>query len=78
MQDSMQVYTGEEVTVEHVKTLSSGGARFDITTDDGRKWRVDVTRDGDVEIVTSWRDGSLADLELPEWADDVTARLARV
>ncbi|KAA9405958.1 hypothetical protein Har1131_03725 [Haloarcula sp. CBA1131] len=74
----MQVYTGEEVTVEHMKTLSSRGARFDITTDDGRKWRVDVTRDGDVEIVMSWRGGELADLELPEWAGDVTARLARV
>jgi len=33
----MEVHTGEEVTVEHVKTLSNGGARFDITTDDGRK-----------------------------------------
>jgi len=78
MQDSMEVCTGQEVTVEHVKTLSGRGARFDITTEDGRKWRVDVTRDGDVEIVTSWRDGTLADLELPDWADDVTAQLARV
>ncbi|MUV49288.1 hypothetical protein [Haloarcula sp. CBA1122] len=78
MQDSMEVYTGETVTVEHVKTLSSCGARFDNSTEDGRKWRVDVARDGDTEIVTSWRDGELADLELPEWAGDVTARLARV
>lgn len=78
MQDSMEVYTGEEVNVEHLKTLSSGGARFDITAEDGRKWRVDVSREGDTEIVTSWRDGTLADIELPEWAGDVTARLARV
>ncbi|WP_420182122.1 hypothetical protein ACNO8S_14035 [Haloarcula sp. KBTZ06] len=78
MQDSMEVYTGEKVSVEHIKTLPGGSARFDITAEDGRKWRVDLTRDGDTEIVTSWRDGKLADLELPEWAGDVTARLARV
>ncbi|WP_146417588.1 hypothetical protein [Haloarcula hispanica] len=78
MQDSIEVYTDEEVTVEHMKTLSGCDARFDITAEDGRKWRVDLTRDGDTEIVTSWRDGELADLEFPEWAGDVTARLARV
>lgn len=78
MQYSIQVYTGEEVSIEHIKALGDGGARFDITAEDGRKWCIDLTRDGDSEVVTSWRDGKLADLELPEWAGDVTARLARV
>ena len=78
MKDSMEVHSGEEVAAEDVKTLTDGGARFDITTDDGRKGWVDVFHVSDVEAVTSWRDGKLADLELPEWAGDVTARLARV
>jgi hypothetical protein len=77
MPDTMEVYSGIEVEVEHVKTLAKGGARFDITADDGRKWRLDLSRTGDVEIVTSWRDDTLADMDVPEWIDDVTARLAR-
>jgi len=28
-----------------------------------------------MEVVTTWRDGTLADLDVPEWFDDVTARL---
>ncbi|MBX0323032.1 hypothetical protein EGH21_08335 [Halomicroarcula sp. F13] len=77
MPDTMEVYTGIEVTVEHVDSLPSGGARFDITAEDGRKWRIDLTRDGETEVVTTWRDGTLADLSVPEWLDDVTARLAQ-
>ncbi|QIO22690.1 hypothetical protein [Haloarcula sp. JP-L23] len=77
MPDTMEVYTGMEVTVEHVESLSSGGARFDITAEDGRKWRIDLTRDGETDVVTTWRDGTLADVAVPEWVDDVTARLAR-
>lgn len=77
MPDTIEVYTGDVVTVEHVKPLSNGGARFDVTAEDGRQWRIDVTRDGETELVTSWRDGTLADLDLPEWMDDVAVRLAR-
>ena len=78
MGDTLETYTGETVTVEHVKPLSNGGGRFDITTEDGRKWRVDVTRDGGVDVVTTWEDGTLADLDVPEWMDDVTGRLSRL
>jgi hypothetical protein len=77
MPDTIEVYTGDVVTVEHVDTLPNGGARFDLSTDDGRTWRVDVTRNGDSEIVTTKRDGTLADLDTPEWLDDVVARLSR-
>ncbi|WP_276271598.1 hypothetical protein [Haloarcula litorea] len=77
MPDTMEVYTGTEVTVEHVDTLADGGARFDITAEDGRQWRIDLTRDGETEVVTTWRDGTLADLDVPEWLDDVTARLTQ-
>lgn len=77
MPDTMEVYTGIEVTVEHVGTLANGGARFDVTAEDGRTWRLDLTRDGQVEVVTTWRDGTLADLDTPDWLDDVTARLVQ-
>jgi len=77
MKDTIQVHTGESVTVEHVKALPGGGGRFDLSTEDGRKWQIDVTRDGETEIVTTWRDGVLADLDEPEWMEDVAARLAR-
>ncbi|MFC6973450.1 hypothetical protein ACFQL1_19950 [Halomicroarcula sp. GCM10025709] len=77
MPDTIEVYTGDVVTVEHVDALPDGGARFDLSTDDGRTWRVDVTRDGGSEIVTTKRDGTLADLDTPEWLDDVVARLSR-
>lgn len=77
MPDTMEVYTGDVIEVEHVKSLASGGARFDITAEDGRKWRIDVTRDGNTEVVTSWRDGTLADVDVPEWMEDVAARLIR-
>ncbi|MBV0923198.1 hypothetical protein KTS45_03205 [Halomicroarcula limicola] len=75
MPDTMEVYDGTEVTVAHVDSLANGGARFDITADDGRKWRIDLTRDGETEVVTTWREGTLADLGVPAWLDDVTARL---
>lgn len=78
MPDTMEVYTGIEVEVEHVDSLSDGGARFDVTAEDGRKWRLDITRDGAVDVVTTWRDGTLDDVEVPEWMDDVTSRLARM
>lgn len=75
MPESLTAYDGTEIEIEHVKSLANGGARFDIEAADGRKWRLDVPRSGDPEVVTSWRDGTLADLELPDWMDDVLARL---
>jgi len=65
-----------EVTVEHVKPLSGGGARVDIEADE-RCWRVDINSNGNKEqIVTTWRDGTLANLEEPDWLEEVIARLA--
>jgi hypothetical protein len=77
MVDTIKVYTGETVTVEHVKSLPTGGARFDIAAENGRKWRVDIEKDGSIDVVTTWRDGTLADLDVPAWMDDVAVRLAR-
>ena len=74
---TMEVWNGTEVEVDHIKPLEGRGARFDIEAEDGRKWRVDVTQaqGGDIEIVTTWRDGQLADLDEPDWLEDVMGRL---
>lgn len=74
---TMTTYDGTEVEVEHVKPLPDGGARFDVRHPDGRRWQLDVSRTGESEIVTSWRDGDLADLEIPGWLDTLLADLAR-
>jgi hypothetical protein len=68
---------GQEVTVEPVEPRPGGGARVDVEADD-RTWRVDVRRSGSIdEVVTTWRDGELEDLEQPDWLEDVLARMAR-
>lgn len=77
MGETIEMYDGTEVDVEHVEALPDGGARFDVAAADGRKWRIDVGRDGGFEVVTTWRDGQLADLDLPEWMGDLVARLRR-
>ena len=65
--------------LEHVKQLSGGGTRVDVETADGRKWRLDVnSTGGDYDVVTSWENEQLADIDEPDWLSDVLARLARV
>jgi len=76
---SLTVYDGTEIEVEPVKPLPDGGARMDIRAEDGRKWRIDIPANGsDADVVTTWENGSLADLDEPEWLGDVVARLQRV
>jgi len=74
MDGTVTVGEGTEVEVEHVEALPSGGARFDVAAD-GNTWRIDVTRDGSLDVVTTWADGELADVPLPEWMDEIVARL---
>lgn len=74
---TLETYDGTEVTVEHVEALPDGGGRFDVRAEDGRHWRIDVDRDGGTSVVTTRRDGELADLETPDWLGDVVARLRR-
>ena len=68
---------GTEIEATHIDALANGGARFDFATERDR-YRVDMTRSGETELVTTWRDGQLADLPEPAWLDDVVARLATV
>lgn len=73
----MTTYDGTTVDVEHVHPLKQGGARLNVEHPDGRRWLLDVTRNGNPEIVTSWRDDELADLDIPEWLDDNLTRIAK-
>jgi len=68
---------GEDLTIELVEPRNSKRV-VDVEHDDGRKWRLVVNSRGEIdEVETTWRDGQLADLDQPDWLDDVMARLAR-
>lgn len=70
---------GSEVHVRLKIRLEDGGARFVIKAADGRKWLVDADRFGDVdEVVMTWRDGELADVETPEWLERALDRVVMV
>jgi hypothetical protein len=72
-------WDGTDVKVEPVEQLSGGGARVDVDAIDGPRWRLNVSRNGDYEVVSTWdADGYLDDMEVPEWMDDVITRLQRV
>jgi len=77
--DTIETYEGDEVEVEVIKPLAGGGARVELDATGGGRWRVDVTRSGELkDVVTSWNSaGELADVEIPDWADDILMRLAR-
>ena len=68
---------GESVTIELVEPRNSKRV-VDVEHQDGRLWRVVVTSQGEIDqIETTKRDGELADLEQPDWLDDLFAQLAR-
>lgn len=69
---------GEELTVELAAFRSGGKRVVDVTHADGRKWRLVVKSTGTLDHVeTTWRDGQLADLDQPDWSDDLLARMAQ-
>ena len=74
---TMRVRTGEEVTIRRIKPVGEDTVRVDIEADG--VWRLDITREGDIaEVVTTRNaDGPLADRDLPEWIDEVTAKFAQ-
>jgi hypothetical protein len=77
-QEIIEAYDGTEVGFEHVKPLSGGGARVDLDAEGGPKFRLDITKSGNHEIVTSWdKHGNLADVETPDWVEDIVAQLQR-
>ncbi|QLH82440.1 hypothetical protein [Halosimplex pelagicum] len=73
---TMHDYSGTEVEVEKLDDAGAGGARLDVEHPDGRRWRLEVSRSGEPEVVTSWRDGELCDVDVPEWLEDNLKRAA--
>jgi hypothetical protein len=72
-------WDGTDVEVEPVEQLTGGGARVDVDAVGGPRWRLDVTKTGSYEVVTTWNaDGQLDDVGVPEWMDDVITRLQQV
>lgn len=57
-----------ETEIKHVGPQPNGGARVDVDVEGGPQWRLDVTKSGNYEIVTSWNSaGNLADVPVPDW-----------
>lgn len=76
--DTLRLY-GNEFETESIEPRSSGSARTDITHENGRRWRVDVTANGGLDaIVTTWLNGILATPGEPGWLNGALARLTRV
>jgi hypothetical protein len=77
MPETLHVH-GAEIEVDPRAQLEGGGARFDVEGPEGRKWRIDVTPEGNYTLVTSWNsEGNLADLDEPDWFDDMLVQLRR-
>ncbi|EMA23436.1 hypothetical protein [Haloarcula argentinensis] len=74
---TMEVRSGEEVTIRPIKPVGEDVVRVDIEADG--VWRLDITREGEIADVVTTRDadGTLADRDLPEWIDEVTAKFAQ-
>jgi hypothetical protein len=52
-----------EVSVTELRSVERGGR---VAVEQGsRKWHVDVLESGEVQLVASWENGELADVELP-------------
>jgi hypothetical protein len=69
-------YDGNEVDVR-VVGASGDSARMEIEHPDDREWVVVVDDDGEVGVEVTRRDGTPADLAVPEWLEDNMSRLAR-
>ncbi|MEA5387144.1 hypothetical protein VB779_08785 [Haloarculaceae archaeon H-GB11] len=67
---------GTDVDITPLQKLPTGGRRVDVKVGE-KQWRLDISMQGNREIVTTWRDGELADLDEPEWMDDLCAQLGR-
>lgn len=71
-------YDGTEVEISILGPRAGGGVRVDVEAVDGPTWRLDVKQMGSYETVTTWNaNGELAEVAVPDWIDDVIARLQR-
>ncbi|QIO25397.1 hypothetical protein [Haloarcula sp. JP-L23] len=59
---------GPEVEVEHIDVVDEDTGRFEVdAVDDGRRWHVDISRDGDCEVVRAWDGNIIVDGDEPDW-----------
>ena len=76
MRGTKQIQTrgGTEV----VEPLSGGGCRLDLSTN-SREWRVNVSANGTLKLVTgrNSRGEVDADAELPDWIENALAHVGR-
>jgi hypothetical protein len=74
--ETVEAYNGNTVEIAPQRPLESGGARIEVTDEDGTRWELDVAKDGSYEVVASWNaDGDLADVPVPEYVEDLLTRL---
>lgn len=64
---TLETRTGD-VSITKLRPVEGGG-RVAVELGD-RKWHVDVLQEDGVQVVASWRDGELADVELPEEVEE--------
>jgi len=64
---SMTLADGTDVEVEPQKRVDEDTIQVDVTAND-RKWRYNVTEDGDYALVASWNENDeLANQPEPQW-----------
>jgi hypothetical protein len=74
--ETVEAYNGNTVKIAPQRPLESGGARIEVTDEDGTQWELDVAKDGSYEVVASWNAaGDLADVPVPEYVEDLLTRL---
>ncbi|MDL0133555.1 hypothetical protein [Halobacterium salinarum] len=59
---TLETRTGDAQITELRQVEGSGRVAVEL---DSRKWHVDVLQEDGVQVVASWRNGELADVELP-------------
>lgn len=75
---TMHVPDGPRVAIKRERYRRGGGVNLDVETSDGRRWRIAVAKSGRIiQVLESWEGGEIADVELPEWIDDVLVRLEK-
>lgn len=66
--ETVELTTGPEVEVEHIEAVGADTARFEIeAVADDRRWHVDISRDGDVDVHRAWDGNIIVDGDEPEW-----------
>lgn len=75
-QTKIRTYDGERADVRHLENTEDG-PRVKVSHPDGREWVCIVEiPDGEISIEVTRRDGTPADISVPEWLTDNLGHLA--